>query len=61
MPQHLRERFRDMQGVMIDERGAAVLSAGQFGSIFMADSSAIVLFPRAALRRFASSESPSQR
>ena len=53
-PQHLYERFGDLRGVMIDDRGArhvtvtgaAVLSSGQFGSIFVADSSAIaLLFP----------------
>jgi hypothetical protein len=53
-PQHLRERFGDLRGVMIDDRGArhvtvagaAVLSTGQFGSIFVADSSAMaLLFP----------------
>jgi hypothetical protein len=53
-PQHLQERFGDLRGVMIDDRaarhvtvaGAAVLSSGQFGSIFMADSAAIaLLFP----------------
>lgn len=53
-PQHLRERFGDLRGVMLDDRGArhvtvagaAVLSCGQFGSIFVADSSAMaLLFP----------------
>jgi hypothetical protein len=53
-PQHLHERFGDLRGVMIDDRearhvtvaGAAVLSSGQFGSIFVADSSAMaLLFP----------------
>jgi hypothetical protein len=53
-PQHLRERFGDLRGVMIDDRtarhvtvaGAAVLSSGRLGSIFVADSSAMaVLFP----------------
>ena len=53
-PQHLHERFGDLRGVMLDDRGArkvtvagaSVLASGQFGSIFMADSSAIaLLFP----------------
>lgn len=53
-PQHLRERFGDLRGVMLDDRGArhvtvagaAVLSTGQFGSIFVADSSPMaLLFP----------------
>lgn len=53
-PQHLHERFGDLRGVMLDDRGArnitvagaAVLSSGQFGSIFVADSSAMaLLFP----------------
>lgn len=53
-PQHLRERFSDLRGVMIDGRGArhvtvagaAALSAGQFGAIFVADASAMaLLFP----------------
>jgi hypothetical protein len=50
-PQHLRERFGDLRGVMLDDRrarhvtvaGAAVLSMGQFGSIFVADSSAMAI------------------
>lgn len=53
-PQHLHERFGDLRRVMLDDRGArhitvagaAVLSSGQFGSIFVADSSAMaLLFP----------------
>jgi hypothetical protein len=53
-PQHLRQRFGDLRGVMFDDRGArhvtvagaAVLSTGQVGAIFVADSSAMaLLFP----------------
>lgn len=53
-PQHLHERFGDLRGVMLEDRGArhitvagaAVLSSGQFGSIFVAHSSAMaLLFP----------------
>jgi hypothetical protein len=49
--QLLHERFGDLRGVMIDDRGerhitvagAAVLSSGRFGAIFIADSSPIAL------------------
>jgi hypothetical protein len=53
-PQHLHERFGDLRGVMIDDRtarhitvaGAAAVSSGQFGSIFVADTVAMaLLFP----------------
>lgn len=53
-PQHLHQRFGDLRGVMIDDHGArhvtvaraAVLSSGQFGSIFVADSAPMaLLFP----------------
>jgi hypothetical protein len=53
-PQHLHARFGDLRGVMIFESGArhvtvagaAVLASGEFGSLFMADSSAVALvFP----------------
>jgi hypothetical protein len=50
-PQHLHERFGDLRGVLLDEyrachvtiAGAAVLSAAQFGAIFIADGRALAL------------------
>lgn len=50
-PQHLRERFGDLRGVFLDEAsashvtiaGAAVLAAGGFGGIFIADAQPIAL------------------
>lgn len=53
-PQQLHQRFGDLRGVLVDDRGArhvtvagaAALSTGQFGAIFIADDSALaILFP----------------
>lgn len=50
-PQHLKERFGDLRGIIIDDAcprrvtvaGAAVLAAGGFGAVFIADTAPIAL------------------
>lgn len=50
-PQHLRERFDDLHGIIIDGSsarhvtvaGAAVLVMGEFGAIFIADEAPVAL------------------
>ena len=50
-PQHLHARFGDLRGILVDEHcarhvtvaGAAILEAGQFGAVFIADAKPIAL------------------
>ena len=50
-PQHLHERFGDLRGLLLDENrmfhvtvaGAAVLSAGGFGAVFLAEERSLAL------------------
>lgn len=50
-PQHLRERFGDLPGILIDHTtarhatiaGAAILSVGHFGAVFIADAKPLAL------------------